>query len=115
MARGAAFAPADQHADAAAGVDGEGTAFMEWLRKPTEKKPKLNKEDFAALVLRKDGIYYYDYSCLATKVELPFYAIGSGALGALCAMERGATPEEAIQLVAKHSHGTGPEIDVLTI
>jgi 20S proteasome alpha/beta subunit len=99
----------------AAGLDGEGAAFMEWLRKPTDTRPVLAPDSFEAIVLRRDGIYYYDYTCIGTKVELPFYAIGNGALGALCAMERGATPEEAVQLVAKHSHGTGSEIDVLTI
>jgi hypothetical protein len=97
-----------------AGLDGEGSDFVDWYRKGGEA-PKLTADSFEALVLKKDGIYYYDYTCVGTRVERPFWAIGNGALGALCAMKRGATPKEAVEDVSEFSHGTGAETDAIEL
>lgn len=98
-----------------AGLDGEGADFVEWYRKQAGEIPKLTADSFEVLILKKDGIYYYDYTCVGTRVERPYWAIGNGALGALCAMKRGASPKEAIEDVAEFSHGTGPETDALEL
>jgi hypothetical protein len=98
-----------------AGMDGEGSDFVDWYKKQTGDIPKLTADSFEALVLKKDGIYYYDYTCVGTRVEKDYWAIGNGALGALCAMKRGATPKEAIEDVSEFSHGTGRETDSIDL
>jgi 20S proteasome alpha/beta subunit len=98
-----------------AGDGGDGDEFIEWYRKQSGEKPVLDKDTFEALVLKKDGIYYYDYTCLGTKIERGYAAIGNGALGALCAMKHGATPKEAIEDVSEFSHGTGRETDSIEL
>lgn len=101
----------------AAGPAADCEDFMEWYgkRDRVERPTHLDKEEFEAVVLTKSGIYCYDHACVAIKVERDFHAIGSGALGALVAVEKGASLEDAIALVTKFSTETGPEIDVIEL
>ena len=98
----------------AAGIGGDCEAFMDWYRKQTAI-PSLNREEFEAMVLTKQGIFFFDYTCVGFKVEREFHAVGAGALGALVAMRKGATPKEAIELVAEFSIDTGPETDTIEL
>jgi 20S proteasome alpha/beta subunit len=99
----------------AAGLSGECEAFIDWYRKQSGEIPALDKDAFEALVLTKSGIYFYDYTCVGSKIERTFHAIGCGALGALVAMAKGAAPKEAIELVAQFSNSTGPETDTIEL
>lgn len=100
-----------------AGLCGDAEDFLEWYAKrdKTERPTHLDKDEFEAVVLSKSGIYHYDHTCIAIKVERNFHAIGSGQLGALVALQRGATLEESIALVAAFSAETGPEIDLIEL
>ncbi|MGH7807762.1 MAG: hypothetical protein ACRENT_06670 [Thermodesulfobacteriota bacterium] len=99
----------------AAGDAGDCEMFLEWFDKQRGKPPKIQDENFDAIVLTKKGILTYDQLCVPLKVDRGFHAIGSGALGALVAMQDGADPKTAIEKVAMFENNTSPETDVLEL
>jgi ATP-dependent protease HslVU (ClpYQ) peptidase subunit len=54
-----------------------------------------------ALLLTYKGVYVYENSMSPDKVEGRFFALGTGALAALAAMEKGATAVEAVRVACK--------------
>ncbi|MGH7808140.1 MAG: hypothetical protein ACRENT_08605 [Thermodesulfobacteriota bacterium] len=99
----------------ASGTSADCEKFLEWFEKRTGNPPLLKKEEFAGLALTKKGIYLYDNECIATQVDRDFHAIGSGALGALVAMQDGADPKTAIEKVSMFELNTSIEVDVLEL
>ena len=99
----------------AAGDAGDCEMFLEWFDKQRGKPPKIVNEDFDALVLTKRGILTYDDACIPLKVDRSFHAIGSGALGALIALQDGADPKSAIEKVHAFENNTSFETDVLEL
>ena len=89
--------------------------FFEWFKKQRGKPPKIDDTEFDGLVLNKTGIYLYGGLCVPIKVDRDFDAIGSGALGALVAMEDGADPKTAIEKTHKFDNNTSFETDVLEL
>lgn len=99
-----------------AGDWGEGETFLEWYNKKNNKtKPKF-QDGFEALVLSKEGIFWYDAHLWPLKIiETPFFAIGSGAVAAMCLMSAGKSPKEAIQQVSKYDIFTSFETDTMEL
>ena len=100
-----------------AGEWGEGETFIEWYTKRSREdfKPKLSDE-FEALVLSKEGIFWYDAHLWPLKItQTPFFAIGSGAVAAMCLMELGKPPKEAIEMVSRWDNLTSFETDTMEL
>lgn len=77
--------------------------FENQLRKSpnSPKRPHAsisNDDNFVALVVDKEGIWFYDASFSKNLVLETFMAIGSGAQAARGAMSAGAPPPEAIEI-----------------
>ena len=93
-------------------------AFFAWAadnKKPTEALRKKGAE-WVALVLSPGGLFMFKgATLLPMKFERGWHAIGSGALGALVAMDLGKSPREAIEVTAKHENNTGVPVVVLKL
>lgn len=93
--------------DAIVGAAGHVTAinkFVRWLQKknPRLKKPEFTKkETLTALVLTTKGLFQIDEGLEFDEVVQPYFAIGTGALVALTAMDFGASPERAVEAACK--------------
>jgi len=111
--------------DALVGVAGSAaytTKFLQWFRQECPSTGDLmcssvddEKYDFAALVLRPDGLYRYLDLCEPDKLHDSFAALGVGAQGALVAMDMGASPAEAVRRVMKQSIHTGGRVEEMEL
>jgi ATP-dependent protease HslVU (ClpYQ) peptidase subunit len=90
------------------GTTSHGMELLRHLQKSDSRIPPPTdgntyyREDFGALLLTAHGIYIYDESLIADRVTGPFFALGTGALAALGAMERGANAIEAVKVACKY-------------
>lgn len=108
--------------DSIVGVAGDAadtTKFLAWFRKecPVEEAYAIatDDHDFGALVLNKDGLFYYQGCCEPDKLHDEHTAIGAGAQGAKMAMMLGKTPSEAVALMMEIDECTGGKIEELTL
>jgi ATP-dependent protease HslVU (ClpYQ) peptidase subunit len=86
--------------------------FVEWLEKGGEK-PKIDTNNFEALVLQTDGTCLcYDAECRAVPEDVPT-ATGSGRAFAIGAMDAGADASDALAIAARRDTHTGGQITVL--
>lgn len=100
-------------------TQGDGSAglvFLDWFG--SGKKPPAvithHLPDFTCLVWSKAGLLEYDAYCRPYKIELPFYAIGSGANVALGAMKFGATAAQAVETAIEFDAYTmGPVVEMV--
>lgn len=83
---------------ATAGCDQNGRLFVGWFResRKLDEKPEFDlgedeEDGFVALVLTKDGLFWYSYKCIGVPVE-DQWAIGSGQEVAIAAMRIGKNP-----------------------
>lgn len=75
-----------------------------------EKKP-MKGFSFDCMVITPAGkIEVWDQRMRGEYHELPFFAVGSGAIGALCAMEVGADATQAVQATIKWCPGVGGKV-----
>ena len=95
------------------GHEGPGEAVFEWLEQrrqddgePLELDHDL-EEDFEALLLHDDGIFYIDRWLLPTEVDVEFYATGSGAPFAMGAMLAGASAQKAVKIACDCDPNSG--------
>lgn len=87
--------------------------LVDWLKGVGDKPTGKAEDDFAALVLRPDGVIeYISGHCVPLIVPAPV-AVGSGMDFAIGAMEAGRTPFEAVVIAARRDPGTGGKITVL--
>ena len=71
-----------------------------------KKPPRLAGGE--GLILTNDGkIWTFSNPTVWININQPFYAVGSGMLYAMGAMEQGATPVEAVKAAIKHDPSTG--------
>lgn len=106
----------------AAGHGGDCTRLLDWAEAgfPEKKKPKFEEshgtEDEAILLLvKKDGIYSMTTGDPEPeKIELDFYAIGSGGKAARAALMAGKTLEEAMEIAADIDPYTRGPFDILS-
>lgn len=86
--------------------------LVAWLNGQGDKPEGKAEDDFAALVLRTDGVIeYISGHCISTIVPPPV-AVGSGMDFAIGAMEAGASPQEAVEIACKRDPGSGGKITV---
>lgn len=90
-----------------------GIAFVNWYRDRSAAKPDL--DNFAALVLSKDGITQYENRLIPIPILEKFAAIGSGQDAALAAMYAGKSPKEAAAIACKVRADCGTPIKVMTL
>jgi 20S proteasome alpha/beta subunit len=92
-------------------------ALVRWVRSGAKEENCPRFRDIQALVIRPDGrVYYFDQlaNCLHP-LKARYYAIGSGAVGALCAMHAGADAKSAVKAAIKHCQGSGPPVRTLRL
>ena len=101
------------------GVAGDSTAiekFLAWYRKPRSKRPEFkDSESFSALVLTPGGLYHVDESLSMDMVHDDYFAVGSGAIAALVAMDCGLSPVDAIEAAARRDINTGGRIETMEV
>ena len=114
---------------ATAGHGSAGMVFIEWYEgnpeldiDPQEYKLAINDtnlvdwdDDFHILVWNDDGLFEVDRYYKMSKVDEPFFAVGSGACAALGAMHMGATAKEAVEIAKKIDLYTGGKVKTLTL
>lgn len=89
------------------GTAGDGfmdLAFIEWVKSSRRSPQSLQKmiplehrDDISILEIRPGGIYLWNGWGIPERIHEKFYAIGSGAMVAIEALTRGATPAEAVK------------------
>ena len=78
-----------------------------------KKRGKFSPYKFSLLVITPDEkVFDIDQNNGVSAIVAPFYAIGSGAIGAMCAMETGATAEQAVAACIKWCEGIGGKVIV---
>lgn len=101
--------------DALIGGAGEAAAvrqFVSWYadgqRSP---RPKI-ADTFCALVLTKEGLFYWASNLVPEPIERGFHAIGSGGNAALGALLAGAAVQKAVQIACEVDTSSGGEVFV---
>jgi hypothetical protein len=102
------------------GLSGEsepGLIFLDWYgSKKAPPSVLIDAEaDFTALVLTARGMFEYGKYCRAEKVLGKFWAVGSGAKGALCAMHAGASAQRAVEICCLVDPYTAAPVHVLKL
>jgi ATP-dependent protease HslVU (ClpYQ) peptidase subunit len=84
---------------------------IDWYFK--KNRGTLKPYKFSLLVVTPEGkVYDIDQNNGQVAITAPFYAVGSGAIGAMCAMEVGATAEQAVAAAIKWCEGVGGKVVV---
>lgn len=95
------------------GNAGEATNYLGWVRggmegeppKPEATDPKDSLSSFLAMIVETDGtIYLHTAYGQEEHLNVPYFALGSGAEFAMGAMFAGATAEQAVEAAAEHSN-----------
>lgn len=89
-------------------------ALVDFLCGRSESPPDFS-EEVSVLQLRRDGIWIYDGSTRPVRVDLPFFACGSGSDIALGAMHMGAAPEQAVKAAIRFDVYTGGKVQTMTL
>lgn len=99
--------------DALIGGAGEAASirqFVAWyadgMRNP---KPKIS-DNFCALVMTKEGLFYWASNLVPEPIERGFHAIGSGGNAALGALLAGASVQKAVQIATEIDTSSGGEV-----
>lgn len=100
-------------ADALIGGAGEAASirqFASWYadgqRSP---KPKIG-DNFCALVLSREGLFYWASNLVPEPIERGFHAIGSGGNAALGALLAGAQVKRAVEIATEVDTSSGGEV-----
>jgi hypothetical protein len=103
------------HRAAGALIGGAGEAasirqFVAWYadgqRMP---KPKIS-DNFCALVMSAEGLFYWASNLVPEPIERGFHAIGSGGNAALGALLAGASVQKAVQIACEIDTSSGGEV-----
>jgi len=93
-----------------------GEYFADYYLSSREEKPERDSDDdIELLVLKKSGIYLVDYRFREVRICGKHYAIGSGAQGAMVAMNMGATAPEAVKEAIKVDDYTSGKVRSLRL
>lgn len=103
-----------------AGESSSSLVFVDWYRsetRPVEVIDRLinGEADFTVIALTREGLFEFDKWGRGEKILDKFYAIGSGAKGAMCAMHMGASAEQAVRIACKVDPYSAPPITVWTL
>jgi len=86
-----------------------------YLGNRSEKPDRDSDDDFELLILKPSGIYLADKRLREVRIRCKHYAIGSGSMAAMVAMNMGATAAEAVKEAAKVDDYTGGKIISLSL
>lgn len=95
-----------------------------WLKEggKEDNKPTLAERDDAAkdsdfILVESNGKAYWLTCPFLRKVEITdqYYAVGTGAVAAMAALEAGATVHRALAIAAKYDNETGTKTTVISI
>jgi hypothetical protein len=98
-----------------AGDFNQALALIDFVCGRSESPPDFSGADVTVLQLRRDGIWTYDNSARPIRVDLPFFAVGSGGDIALGAMHMGAAPEQAVKAAIRFDVFSGGRIQTMTL
>lgn len=105
--------------DSIVGAAGDNSAivkFITWFRNKRTKRPTFSdNESFSALILTPRGLFHMDDSMGMDLVKDDYFAVGSGAVAALVAMDCGLSPTEAVEAACKRDQLTGGPVDTMTL
>ena len=107
--------------EAIVGVAGVATSTNKWLSWyrsgcPTDGPSFTEDEGMQALVLKKDGLFYYTQGCDPDQILEGTYAIGTGAPSAIALMRACKWhPRRAVLGANKVDGHTGAEVDVIEL
>lgn len=101
-----------RHEDELIGLAGNVRDALAWLRWYSEGKKgaKPKGEGFAAMILRKDGLYGVSSDTFEMLIERGFYGIGSGGGIAVGAFMAGANPKRAVEIACQVDANSGGEV-----
>jgi len=86
--------------------------FRDWL--DNEGEDTCEAKNFSALVMNRTGIYMHDGGHPdGFQIREHHYAVGTGAVAAMAAMEAGADPYKALKIAAKFDTTTGGKTQFL--
>jgi hypothetical protein len=101
---------------ASGGVD-NANLFYDWIKsgRPDDRKPVMNLDrgGFSGMIIEDGEIYRYEAGLFPQKLDVPFWAMGSGGDYAFGAMEMGADAVKAVEVATKFDINTGMGVDVL--
>ena len=89
--------------------------FISWRTKGSKRPVWGLNEPFEALVLDKTGLYVYYTSCTPDRVNLPYFAIGSGRQYAMGALAQGASAEQAVEIACKFDPYSKSPVELLKL
>ena len=96
-----------------------GNMFIRWFKDETtddEARDIFEEDsDYSAIVVDGDGIWLYDHLLNYEKVDMDYFAIGSGGKIAMALMEAGHEAEESVRIASNHDLYSGGKIDVLEL
>lgn len=81
--------------------------LLDALKEGKEKWPAPKLEDVNALCIDTDGTIWFYEGARWDKVELPYYAVGSGARFAFPALDAGVSAERAVEISTKRDPYSG--------
>lgn len=91
-------------------VDGE--KFFEWVRRGRKgRRPKLDVDEFNALALNENGLFWFDHKLHPMQMHKPF-AIGSGGKACRAAMIAGAQIERAVEIACEVDAGSSMPLQI---
>lgn len=99
------------------GVAGDSSAiekFLRWYiggRKKRERPEFRDSESFAALILDSRGMWHCDESLAFDRVNDDYFAIGTGAIAALVAMDLGLDPVAAVEAACRRDANSGLPVE----
>lgn len=80
--------------------------FYEWVRKGRKgRKPKLDEDDFNALALNANGLFWFDHKLHPMPMKTAF-AIGSGGKAARALLIAGIDIERAVEITCQVDAGS---------
>ena len=95
-----------------AGDSSASEKFLHWFKHPKSKRPEFkDSESFAALVLTSDGLFHVDESLCLDPIKDDYFAIGSGAIAALVAMDLGLDPVAAVEAACRRDANSGLPVE----
>lgn len=94
-----------------------GNMFMAWFRDEVNDDEAIDlfesDADYEAIVVDEEGIWIYDHLLNREKIDMPYYAVGSGSKVAMALMEAGHDAETAVRIAMNHDLYSGGKLDLL--
>lgn len=86
---------------------------LEWMQAGCPNPPPDFADDFGCLLVERGKLYRVGHTLARERIDMPHWAIGSGADYALGAMAMGADARTAVEVASRYDIGTGLGVDVL--